>query len=132
MSRHTRLVRVFTYVFLAVSCSLMAYPILFMVLGAFSTKAHFLDAGILTTPNTLNLGLIERAVGAGVGEAYLFTFQRVVFYLTVNLLVGLLGGYIFSKLRFPGRNLLFLLFLSGMVMPGILMLLPQFILAARF
>jgi len=35
-------------------------------------------------------------------------------------------------MRFPGRDKVFLLMLSGLVMPAILMILPQFILAARF
>jgi multiple sugar transport system permease protein len=46
--------------------------------------------------------------------------------------VGLIGGYIFSKMRFPGKNKVFLLFLSGMVMPGILMLVPMYLLMAWF
>src|SRR5258708_8800018 len=55
---------------------------------------------------------------------------RVAFYVLVTLLVGITGGYIFSKLRFPGKNKVFLLFLSGMVMPGVLMLLPSYLMMA--
>ena len=124
--------RAFTYVFLSLSCFIMAYPILFMVLGAFTTNDQFLNVTILSIPNTLNLEMIKRALGGGVWEAYIFTFQRVAFYVVVNVAVGLVGGYIFSKLRFPGRNKVFLLFLSGMVMPGILMIVPQYLLAAWF
>ena len=73
-----------------------------------------------------------RALGAGIWDSYVFTLIRVAFYVCVTLLVGLIGGYIFSKLRFPGKNKVFLLFLSGMVMPGILMLVPMFLLMAWF
>ena len=62
----------------------------------------------------------------------MFTLQRCLFYITITLVVGMLGGYIFSKLRFPGKNKVFLLFLSGMVMPGILMIVPMYLLAAWF
>src|SRR5258708_9010069 len=55
---------------------------------------------------------------------------RVAFYVLVTLLVGITGGYIFSKLKFPGKNKVFLLFLSGMVMPGVLMLLPSYLMMA--
>ena len=65
-------------------------------------------------------------------EAYVFTFLRVPFYTAVSLVIGMLGGYIFSKLHFPGKHQVFLLFLTGMLMPGILMLLPDFIMMARW
>jgi multiple sugar transport system permease protein len=61
-----------------------------------------------------------------------FTLIRVLFYIFVTLSMGLIGGYIFSKLRFPGKNKVFLLFLSGMVMPGILMLVPMYLMMAWF
>lgn len=52
--------------------------------------------------------------------------------MALALLVGVIGGYIFSKLRFPGRDKLFLLFLSGMVMPAVLMIVPDYVMRAHF
>ncbi len=132
MKRRHRILRAFSYVFLTISSFIMIYPVLFMALGSFTTNNQFLETTILPIPNTLNIALFSRALGAGMWESYIFTLQRVVFYLTVNLLVGLIGGYIFSKLRFPGKNKVFLLFLSGMVMPGILMLVPMYLMMAWF
>ena len=131
---HSRqlLTKTFSYLFLSISSFIMIYPVLFMALGSFTTNDRFLDATILPIPNTLNIGLFQRALGAGVWDAYVFTLQRCAFYIAVTLLVGLIGGYIFSKLQFPGKNKVFLLFLSGMVMPGILMLVPQYLLMAWF
>lgn len=42
------------------------------------------------------------------------------------LIVATLAGYAFARLRFPGRGLLFGLFLSLMMIPGALFLLPQY------
>lgn len=132
MKNQRFIVRTLSYLFLGVSSFIMIYPVLFMALGAFTTKNRFLEADILPIPNTLNLTLFQRALGAGVWDAYVFTLQRCAFYITITLFVGLLGGYIFSKLSFPGKNKVFLLFLSGMVMPGILMLVPMYLLMAWF
>jgi multiple sugar transport system permease protein len=110
----------------------MIYPVLFMALGSFTTQERFLDANILPIPNTLNVALFQRAFGAGVGRAYFVTLVRAIFYIGVTLFVGLIGGYIFSKMHFPGRNKAFLLLLSGMVMPGILMLVPMYLMLAWF
>jgi multiple sugar transport system permease protein len=119
-----------SYIFLIISSFIMIYPVLFMALGSFTTQRRFLEAVFLPIPNTLNLHLFERAFGAGVGEAYMFTLIRATFYICVTTLVGLIGGYIFSKMQFPGKNKVFLLFLSGMVMPGILMLVPTYLMMA--
>ena len=82
----------------------MIYPVLYMALASFTTNDRFLDTLLLPIPNTLNIELFVRALNVGVWNAYVFTFARVTFYLTLNLLAG---GYIFSKLRFPGKNRIF-------------------------
>jgi multiple sugar transport system permease protein len=132
MKTRRTIVRTLSYIFLIASSFVMIYPVLFMALGSFTTNNRFLDATILPIPNTLNVPLFQRALGAGIWDAYVFTLQRCAFYISVTLLVGLIGGYIFSKLRFPGKNKVFLLFLSGMVMPGILMIVPMYLLMAWF
>lgn len=132
MKRRQTITRTLSYLFLSVSSFIMIYPVLFMALGSFTTNDRFLEATILPIPNTLNVELFSRALAAGVWDSYLFTLYRCAFYISVTLLVGLFGGYIFSKLRFPGKNQVFLLFLSGMVMPGILMLVPMYLQMAWF
>jgi multiple sugar transport system permease protein len=120
----------FTYIFLTISSFIMIYPVLFMFLGAFTLEKDYAGTLILPIPDTLNLDIFYRALTSGIGESYLFTLLRVGFYVFVNLGVGLIGGYIFSKLEFPGRNRVFLLFLSALVMPGILMLVPTYLMMA--
>ena len=129
MTRHRFLIKLFSYIFLIITSFVMAYPVLFMALGAFTTNERFLEVKFLPIPNTLNLELFSHAFYA-VQDAYLLTFIRVLFYVTLTLLVGLIGGYIFSKLHFPGKHTIFLMFLMGMVMPTILMIVPMYLLAA--
>jgi len=130
MRQRQQFIRILSYIFLSVTSFIMIYPMLFMVLGVFTTPDRFFESIFLPIPNTLNLDLFESALKAGIWASYLFTLVRVGFYLVVTLGVGLFGGYIFSKLRFPGKNKVFLLFLSGMVMPGILMLVPTYLMMA--
>ena len=110
----------------------MVYPVLYMVLASFTTTPRFLETVIFPIPDTLNIELYRSAMAYGMWQSYVFTLQRVLFYLVINVLTGLIGGYILSKLRFPGRGKVFLFFLSGMLMPAILMIVPQYVLIARF
>jgi len=140
MTRRAQIVRALSYVFLCVSSLIMIWPVLYAFLGAFTTGERLSEAVLLPIPDTLNLRFFTRIFNQGgdqpfntpVMRAYLFTLARCAFYVTLSVVVGLFGGYVFSKLRFPGRNKLFLLFLAGMVMPGIVMILPMFLMMARF
>src|SRR5436853_3267059 len=100
MRRRKLILKIVSYIFLSITSFIMIYPVLFMALGSFTTNNRFLDATILPIPDTLNITLFKTALAAGVGQAYVFTLIRVTFYVLVTLLVGLIGGYIFSKPRF--------------------------------
>jgi multiple sugar transport system permease protein len=130
MRQREFVLRGLTYTFLIISSSIMVYPLVFMLLGAFSTNEQFLNAVILPIPNALNLDIFQRALNSGIWNSYLNTAYRAAFYIVVTLGVGLIAGYIFSKLNFPGRNKVFLLLLSGMVMPSVLMLVPTYLMMA--
>lgn len=43
-----------------------------------------------------------------------------------NLLSSSLAAFAFARMRFPGKNVLFMLFLSTLMIPGIVYLIPQF------
>lgn len=131
MKRNYLVKKIATYGFLSVSSFIMVYPILFMLLGSFTTNQRFIDTLFLPVPNAFNIEMFKSAF-MSVQHAYIVTLLRIVFYVIANLATGIMAGYIFSKLRFPGRNKLFLLFLSGLLMPSILMILPNFILMVRF
>jgi multiple sugar transport system permease protein len=132
MTRRARATRTLSYIFLCVTSLIMIFPVLYIALGAFTTPDRFIATIFFPIPNTLNLGMIARFLSRGVWDAYVFTLARCAFYVTLSLFTGVIGGYIFSKLRFPGKNKLFLIVLSGMVMPAILMILPMFLMVARF
>ena len=62
-------------------------------------------------------------------------FNSVIVATTVTLLTLLfcsMGGYAFAMYRFPGRDKLFALMLSTMMVPWIVLLVPWFIMISRF
>lgn len=60
------------------------------------------------------------------------SFTNTLLYITPPLLIGLfasaMAGYGFARLRFPGKNLVFYLLLSSTVIPGVITLIPSYIL----
>ncbi len=55
------------------------------------------------------------------------TIIIAVFYILGNVLSATLVGYGFARLRFPGKNVLFMILLSTMMMPKIVTLIPLFL-----
>jgi multiple sugar transport system permease protein len=116
LKRNKRVALALIYILLIVPTIVMVIPVLTVVIPV-----------VLLSGN-----LLDDALGGGLWQAVVFTLARCAFYMGLALLVGLMGGYVFSKLRFPGRDKVFLLFLSGMVMPAILMIVPNFVMMAWF
>lgn len=73
---------------------------------------------------------------------YLFTQTGIVRWFLNSLIVGFIAtagvvffdtmaGYVLAKKRFPGRDLIFWMFISTMMIPGQVTLVPMFIMAGK-
>ena len=60
------------------------------------------------------------------------SFFLAAVVVTCNLFLSALGGYAFARLRFPGRELLFLLVLGTLMVPDQLRLLPIFVMIVHW
>lgn len=82
-------------------------------------RANFLDIEILSDPAT---GSLQSVSVSG----YLWNSLRITF-ITVggSLLVCIPAAYAFARMNFVGRNVIFAVFLSTMMIPGIVMLIPH-------
>ena len=49
-----------------------------------------------------------------------------------NVFLGALAGYSFAKLKFRGRKVTFSLLLSSMMIPGVITMIPQFLVLKNF
>lgn len=64
---------------------------------------------------------------------YLLNSFVVAFSITIlHLTVASLAAYAFARLEFPGRNILFLLFLATLMIPGQVTMIPNFIILRFF
>lgn len=117
---------------LVFSC-FMLYPILLMFLDSFKT-AQELSANPAWIPqqptvqNYVDLFLYN-------GGQMIRTFGNSVFitisYTALVLLVSSLAAFAFAKYRFKGKNVLFFILLTTMMVPGELLIPPTYILLAK-
>ena len=82
-------------------------------------RANFLDIELTTDPTT---GVLQ-SIGV---SGYLWNSLRVTLIsVTGSLVVCIPAAYAFARMNFIGRNFIFALFLSTMMIPGIVMLIPH-------
>lgn len=62
------------------------------------------------------------------GTYYLNSIKITAITVVGNILTSAMAGFAFAKLRFKGREFLFLVYLSTMMIPGQVLLVPRFIL----
>jgi multiple sugar transport system permease protein len=125
--------RVLLYFIIIVTSVVMAFPLLFGVAGSISTIEDYVRTPWFPIPYTPTLQNYELIFGSG-SEVLLWvgnTLIRAVWYITIPGAVGILGGYALSRLRFRGRDKVFLFLLSSMMMPGIVYMVPTFVMMAR-
>src|SRR5262245_10804475 len=64
--------------------------------------------------------------------AFALNSIKVTFLVTVGQLITCsMAGFAFARLRFPGRNLLFILLLASLMVPGQVTIIPIFIIMRR-
>ena len=82
-------------------------------------RANFLDIEIATDPQT---GLMQSLSVSG----YIWNSVRITLITVLgSLSVCIPAAYAFARMKFIGRNFIFALFLSTMMIPGIVMLIPH-------
>lgn len=131
--RPIRFSRIALYAFLIVTSAIMFYPLLFALVGGITSLADYQRTTWFPTPTAISLdNWISFLTGPNLWQWTVNTLIRCAWYITIPGTVAVLCGYVFTRLRFRGRDTLFLFFLASMMVPGIVYLLPTFIGLARF
>lgn len=122
------------YIVLIFGSLLMAYPLVFCILGSLSTPQAYLKTVWIPMPDpvvfTNYLQFFTLATEASTW--ILNTLIRIAWYIFIPAITSVLCGYVFAKLKFRGRDLVFTLLLSSMMVPGIVYFIPTYIMMARF
>ncbi|NJD28673.1 MAG: carbohydrate ABC transporter permease [Chloroflexi bacterium] len=112
---------------------LMFVPFAWTVITSFKTRADALRLEVIPDPFTLQgweytfARLDPSIVTLFINSALIATAVTVT-----NLVLGSLGGYAFARLRFPGREVLFVVVLATLMIPDQLRLVPVYVLFNNF
>lgn len=136
--------RVLGWIVLVTALVLTIFPFYWMLKTALTPAADVItDSGRFfpSDPTVINfvrvMGFLtpdeDRAAGgSGASINFLLYLWNSIVYCSLigffQTLFCAMGGYAFSRLRFPGRNVLFSVLIAALMVPGIFTLLPNFVL----
>jgi len=139
--------RTIAWIFMALLLFVTLFPFYWMLRTALTApKAIFLDTGsLLPVQATLInfqrvLGLVDSAtvVALGGGGGNINFMRALVNSIIVSVMVATvqtafcaMAAYSFARLRFPFRNTLFTIYIAALMVPGIVTLIPNFVLVRQ-
>src|SRR5437764_14552391 len=130
---HNVLAEVPVYLFLVLMALIMAVPVLWMVVGSLKTEHEVSALPPVWFPREgLQFQNFSRVIEiTPLGSAYINSLVIGAAVTVIQVLTSALAGYAFAKLRFKGRELLFIGVLSTMMLPGFLIQIPMFVVVQR-
>ncbi len=118
------------YIALSLGAVVMVTPFVYMLSTSFKTQTYVLTIPPQFIPHPATLENYQR-VWTSQGFAHYFVNSLVVAVAStaLSLLLSSMMAYAFARFQFPGRELLFRLLLLGLMVPAIMLIIPQFVLA---
>ncbi|MCL2188363.1 MAG: carbohydrate ABC transporter permease [Defluviitaleaceae bacterium] len=113
----------------------MVYPVLWMISGSLKTNVEIVSGALTLIPRYWVWENFTTGWRGFAGVTF-GTFFRNSFIIAVFSTVGItlsssLIAYSFARMRFRGRTLLFTIMLSTMMIPGQVIMIPQFLIFHR-
>ncbi|MFE9959068.1 carbohydrate ABC transporter permease [Micromonospora sp. NPDC005299] len=126
LRRELGVANLFSHGFLLLWAALTALPLLWMFISSFKSDGEILSDpwGL---PGALRFENWSRAwTEAHIGRYFLNSGIVVAGSLTLTMLLGAAAAYVFARYEFRGRQVVYYLFVGGMMFPVFLALVPLF------
>lgn len=109
------------------------YPFLWMIATSFKETVEIYARPLSLIPQTPTFQNYQNVMETVPFFLYFKnSFILAATGVVTNVFFGALAGYGFARLRFKGKKILFSILLSSMMIPGIVTLVPQFVVLRKF
>ena len=122
--------QVVAYVVLVAVALAMFIPFIFSVTTSVKTQAEanqLLSLKGLFWPETVTFDAYRRVFDADIDRWFLNSAFVAALWVIGRACADSAAGYAFARMRFPGRDTLFLLVLSTIMIPGMVTIVPKFL-----
>ncbi|WP_439426239.1 carbohydrate ABC transporter permease [Oenococcus alcoholitolerans] len=121
------------YLIILAGAVIMLVPFLWMLSTAFKTQAESIRIPPIWIPRVFHFENFISAWQAAPFAIYMINSLFVTFATTaLQLFTSILAAFGFSKLRFKGKNLIFVILLATMMVPGEMLIIPNYVTLSKF
>ena len=121
------------YAGLSLAAFIMVVPLLFSFVTAFKSPQDFASHSPFALPSPPSLASFQAILTGRVnfGDAIITTLLMVVVMVVGQLVSSVLAAYAFARIEFPGREVIFWLFLGTMMIPASVLVIPLYLMMAK-
>lgn len=122
-----------TYAVLLVAAALTLAPFLVSVMTAFTSRQQFAQQGPLAVPDPPVLENFVRLFTdpEGFVTPVAVTVQMVAVILAGQMVFSVLAAYAFAHVRFPGRDMLFWVYVATLMVPQVVVVVPLYLMMSE-
>lgn len=133
MDKNSILKKSLLYLLLLVITFIMVMPFYWSLVTSFKLDDEIFAIPMIWFPTKLTIShYIDAFTTVPFARYFGNSFYLAFVGVLCNLFFGSLGGYAFAKLNFKGRELIFKVLLSSFMVPGIVIMIPQYIMLKQF
>ncbi len=127
MKTRKRIALIVTYFFMCLFALFFIFPFLYMVLTSFMTEKEVTTLPVRLFPTSFYLGAYKASLSPQLFRYLLNTIIVLAVNLVAVPLASVFCAYGFTKVQFQGRNLIFAVLLSTMMLPAAVTQIPLYI-----
>jgi alpha-1,4-digalacturonate transport system permease protein len=123
---------VVSWLLLVAFAAVLFFPIYWMFVTAVRPKDELFNGEFDLWPSQLMWSnFAEGWNRLPFGQFYINSFAIAIIAVILTVFINLLCGYTFAKYKFPGRNIIFLLLISTLMIPIQVIMVPEFLLITK-
>lgn len=124
--------RLLLYLLLIVSCAIMLLPFFWMVTTSFKLESEVLRMPPQWLPKNWQWRNYIKAWNVAPFGRYFFNSFFMAITTTIGeVITTIMAAYAFAKMRFFGKNVLFAILLATLMIPGQMLLIPNYVTITR-
>ncbi|HRA48767.1 MAG TPA: carbohydrate ABC transporter permease, partial [Thermomicrobiales bacterium] len=123
-------INIVAYVVLSAVAVIMFIPFIFSVSTSLKTQAEAnkpLSLRGLFWPRDITWDAYSKVFDANIDRWFLNSLLVAVIWVIARAVTASMAGYAFARMQFFGRNVIFLLVLMTMMVPGMVTIVPKFL-----
>src|SRR5258705_10242180 len=116
---------------LAIGALITLAPSMLALLTSFTSARQFNTEAPLSLPSPPTLENYTGLGNAGFGRALIVTALMTAVILLGQMTFSMLAAYAFARLRFPGRDVMFWVYVATLMVPGTVTVVPLYLMMAQ-